>query len=138
MFRFERPVRFAEVDLARMLFFGRFCDFCHDAIEALFDELDGGYPHFTLVRDIGVPTVHFDIDFKAPLRYGDVAVIDVEVCRIGDRSITFRHTLTRKADGIVSAVARQVVVTARLSRTESVPVPDDVRALLSEHLVQGA
>ena len=117
-----------------MVFFGRFCDYCHDAVEALFAGLEGGYPRLTMVRDIGVPTVHIDFDFKAPLRYGDVAVIDVEVLRVGDRSITFRHTLTRKSDDVVSAVARHVVVTARISETETVRVPDDVRALLVGHL----
>ncbi len=134
MFRFERPVRFVEVDAARIVFFGRFCDYCHDALEALFERLDGGYPRLTMVRDIGVPTVHIAFDFKAPLRYGDVALVDVEVLRIGERSIGFRHTLTRKADQVVCAVAHHVVVTARISRIETVPIPDDLRALLGEHL----
>ena len=35
MFRYERPVRFAEVDAARIVFFARYLDFCHDALEAL-------------------------------------------------------------------------------------------------------
>lgn len=82
MFRYERPVRFADVDAARMVFFGRFCDYCHDALEALFEQIDGGYPRLTMVRDVGVPTVHIEFDFKAPLRYGDVAIIEVEVLRM--------------------------------------------------------
>ncbi len=137
MFRYERAVRFAEVDAARMVFFGRFCDYCHDALEALFGGVDGGYPRLTMVRDVGIPTVHIDLDYRSPLRYGDVAVIEVEVEDIGGRSITFRHTMRRKADGVVCAVARHVVVTARISQIETVPIPDDVRALLEGHLVAG-
>ncbi len=135
MFRYERPVRFAEVDAARMVFFGRFCDYCHDALEALFDAVEGGYPRLTMVRDVGIPTVHIDLDFRSPLRYGDVAEVEVEVLRIGARSVTFRHTLRRQADGVVCAVARHVVVTARISAIETVPIPDDVRAVLERHLV---
>jgi 4-hydroxybenzoyl-CoA thioesterase len=60
VFRYERPVRFADVDAARMVFFGRFCDYCHDALEALFEQIDGGYPRLTMVRDVGVPTVHIE------------------------------------------------------------------------------
>jgi 4-hydroxybenzoyl-CoA thioesterase len=138
VFRYERPVRFADVDAARMVFFGRFCDYCHDALEALFEQIDGGYPHLTMVRDVGVPTVHIDFDFKAPLRYGDVAIIDVDVLRIGEHSITFRHTVKRKADGVVSAIARHVVVSARISHLEALPVPGDMRALLEQHLARGA
>ena len=135
MFRYERPVRFPDVDAARMVFFGRFCDYCHEALEALFAQIDGGYPELTMVRDVGIPTVHIEFDFKAPLRYGDVAVIDVDVVRIGEHSITFRHTVARKADGVVSALARHVVVTARISQIETLPVPADMRALLEQHVV---
>ena len=77
MFRLERPVRFAEVDAARIVFFARYLDYCHDAIEALFGALDGGYAELTMKRGLGVPSVHVEIDYHAPLRYGDVAVIDL-------------------------------------------------------------
>ncbi len=134
VFRYERAVRFAEVDAARMVFFGRFCDYCHEALEVLFDGLEGGYAHLTMVRDIGVPSVHIEFDFRSPLRYGDVVLVEVEVLNIGNRSITFRHTLKRKSDGQVSAVARHVVVTAKMSENTSIPIPEDMRALLEEHV----
>jgi 4-hydroxybenzoyl-CoA thioesterase len=135
VFRYERAVRFSEIDAARMVFFARFCDYCHEAIEALFDRLDGGYPRLTMVRDIGVPSVHIEFDFRKPLRYGDTVVVEVEVLRIGERSITFRHTLKRKSDDLVCAIARHVVVTARISRATPLRVPDDMRDVLAEHLV---
>jgi 4-hydroxybenzoyl-CoA thioesterase len=135
VFRYERPVRFSEIDAARMVFFARFSDYCHEAIEALFDALEGGYARLTMVRDVGVPSVHIEFDFKKPLRYGDTVVVEVEVLRIGRTSVTFRHTLKRRSDAAVCAVARHVVVTASISRAEPLPVPDDVRALLAAHLV---
>ncbi len=132
-FRYERPVRFADVDAARIVFFARYLDYCHDAIEALFNELPGGYAHLTMVRDVGVPSVRVEVDYRAPLRYGDVALIDVTVERVGEKSVTLRHELTRKADGVPVATVRQVVVTARLSALGGIPVPDDVRALLARY-----
>ena len=86
-----------------------------------------------MTRDIGVPSVRVEVDYKAPLRYGDVALIDVTVERVGEKSITLRHELTREADGVAVATVRQVVVTARLSALGAVPVPDDVRALLARY-----
>ncbi len=138
MFRFERTIRFAEIDAARMVFFARFCDYCHEALEALFGRLEGGYAQLTMVRDIGIPTVHMELDFRKPLRYGDVVVVDVDVLRIGGRSVTFRHSLRRKSDETVCAVARHVVVTAAISTGQSLPVPDDIRRLLADHLVPDA
>lgn len=134
MFRFERPVRFSDVDAARIVYFARYLDYCHDAIEALFAELPGGYAHLTMVRDVGVPSVRVEVDYRAPLRYGDVALIDLSVERLGARSVTLRHELTRKADGVPVASVRQVVVTARLTELGAVQIPDDVRAVLARHL----
>ncbi len=135
MFRYERPVRFSEIDAAHMVFFARFADYCHEAIEALFERLDGGYARLTMIRDIGVPSVHIEIDFRKPLRYGDTVVVELEVLRIGQTSITLRHTLKRAGDDTTCAVARHVVVTATISRGVPLPVPDDVRHVLAEHMV---
>lgn len=134
MFRYERPVRFADVDAARIVFFARYLDFCHDALEALFAALPGGYPQLTMARGIGIPSVHIEADYKAPLRYGDTGLIDVSVERIGARSVTFRHAISRAADGVACASIRQVVVLCRLDELVPVDIPDDVRALLSQHL----
>jgi 4-hydroxybenzoyl-CoA thioesterase len=134
MFRHERPVRFAEVDAARIVYFARFLDFCHDALEALFAPIPGGYAHLTMVRGVGFPSVRVEVDYRAPLRYGDVALIDVEVERLGNRSVALRYELTRAGDGVPSATVRQVVVVSRLDALASVDMPDDVRALLTRHL----
>ncbi len=130
MFTYERPVRFPEVDAARMVFFARFLEYCHDALEALFGGLPGGYAHLTMVRDIGIPTVRAEIDYTAPLRYGDIAMIEVGVLRLGSRSVTFRHRISRKADGVRCANVSHTVVLSHISRLETVPIPDDVRTLL--------
>lgn len=134
MFRHVRPVRFAEVDAARIVYFARYLDFCHDALEAFFGELPGGYPHLTMVRGLGIPSVRVEVDYLAPLRYGDTALMDVSVERLGQRSITFVHSLTRAADGVRCAAVRQVVVLCRLDDLVSVDIPEDLRALLTPHL----
>jgi len=135
MFVHRRPVRFAEVDAARIVFFARYLEFCHDGLEALFGALDGGYPALTMGRDIGIPSVHAEVHWRAPLRYGDTARIEITVLKLGRTSITFRHRLVRDADDVVCADVRQVVVTALLATLTPVPLPDDVRALLAQHLV---
>ncbi len=133
MFRYERPVRFAEVDAARIVFFARYLEYCHDALEAFFGALPGGYAHLINHRDVGIPSVRVEIDYRAPLRYGDVALIDVTVEKLGTKSVTFHHRLARRDDGVVCAEVRQVVVTAHLRELGSVAIPDDMRALLEQH-----
>ncbi len=134
MFTFLRPVRFAEVDAARLVFFAKYPEFVHDALEDLLSGLEGGYPALTGARDVGIPTVHLSIDFSAPLRYGDRARIEVTVERIGTTSVTFRHAVIRDGDGVLCADIRHTIVTARLSTLAPIAIPDDVRALLQAHV----
>ena len=133
MFEHRRPVRWSDVDAAGIVYFPRFLDYCHDAIEALFGALPGGYPALTMQRRIGVPTVHLEADFRAPLRYGDTCLVCLEVGHLGEKSIRFRHTLLREGDRTTCAVIQHVVATTDLDRLRAVPVPDDARTLLEQH-----
>jgi 4-hydroxybenzoyl-CoA thioesterase len=133
VFLFRRPVRFAEVDAAGLVFFPRYHEYCHDALEAFFGELPGGYAALFRQRDLGVPTVHLETDFKRPLRFGDVARFEMAIERVGRTSLTFHHTIRREADGVIAATVRQVVVMTRISTLTPILVPDDVRDLLDRY-----
>jgi 4-hydroxybenzoyl-CoA thioesterase len=133
VFVFRRPVRFAEVDAAGLVFFPRYHEYCHDALEAFFGELPGGYAALFRERDLGVPTVHLETDFKRPLRYGDVARFEMVIERVGRTSLTFCHTIRRESDGSVAATVRHVVVMTRISTLTPVPVPDDIRGLVERY-----
>lgn len=135
MFLYQRPVRFADVDAARLVFFARFLDYCHEAIEAMFAGLEGGYPHMVQARDLGIPTVRVNAEFVSPLRYGDVARFEIDVLRLGRASFTLRHTIRRDGDGALAATIVHVVVMARLATLTPQPIPDDIRSLLARHLV---
>jgi 4-hydroxybenzoyl-CoA thioesterase len=132
VFTFRRPIRFAEVDAAGLVFFPRVHEYCHDALEALFAALPGGYAAFVADRGLGVPTVRLETDFRAPLRYGDVACFETTVERVGRTSITFHHRIRRDADGVVAADVRHVVVVVQLGTLTPIHVPDDVRQLLEQ------
>jgi 4-hydroxybenzoyl-CoA thioesterase len=133
VFVFRRPVRFAEVDAAGLVFFPRYHEYCHDALEAFFGELPGGYAALFRQRDLGGPTVHLETDFRSPLRFGDVARFDITIERVGRTSLTFHHAIHRESDGIVAATVRQVVVMTQISTLTPIPVPDDIRALLEKY-----
>lgn len=131
---YERPVRFEEVDAAQLVFFPRFLGYCHEAMEALFDDVEGGYVHMVRDRKIGVPAVHVECDFKSPLRYGDVARIETTVAKLGRTSVTFRYALSRASDGAHVASITHVCAVSDLSALRAIPIPDDIRAALERHL----
>jgi 4-hydroxybenzoyl-CoA thioesterase len=134
VFEHAISVRWGDIDAAGIVYFPQFFDYCHQALEALFGALPGGYPTLTMKRRIGVPSVHLEADFRAPLRYGDTCLVRVHVTKIGRSSVTFRHVLTRAEDGVVCAEVTQVVAVSDLAALRSIAVPEDVRAVLTAHL----
>ena len=132
---YERPVRFEEVDAAQIVFFPRFLSYCHEAMEGLFDGVEGGYVRLVRDRKIGVPAVHVECDFTSPLRYGDVARIEVTVEKIGRTSVSFRYALSRVSDGAAVASILHVCAVCDLTTLKAIPIPGDVRSALANHLV---
>ena len=132
---YERPVRFEEVDAAGILFFGRFLNYCHEAMERFFDGVDGGYVGLITQRKIGFPAVHVDATWKAPLRYGDSARIEVSTTNVGTTSCTFRYAIVRVADSAAIATIDHVIVATDLATMSKVPLPGDCRALLEAHRI---
>ena len=134
MISYERPVRFEDVDAAQIVFFGRFFGYCHEAMEAFFASVDGGYAQLVTVRKIGFPAVHVEADFTSPLRYGDTARIAVDVTKIGNKSATLRFIITRAKGGPAVAIITHVCAVSDLVNLHAIPIPDDVRAVLEAHL----
>lgn len=133
-FRFERAVRFDDVDAAGLVYFPRFLGYCHEAMEALFSRVPGGYVDLIGARRVGFPAVHVTTDFTAPLRYGDTARIETRVVALGRTSCRFRYELDRARDGVRAATVEHVCVCTDLEALRSREMPEDVRALLTAHM----
>jgi 4-hydroxybenzoyl-CoA thioesterase len=133
---YERKVSFEEVDAAQIVFFPRFLSYCHEAMEGLFDDIEGGYVRLVRDRKVGVPAVHVECDFRAPLRYGDVARIETTVEKLGRTSVSFRYAIARASDRTAVASVLHVCAVSDLVALKAIPIPDDVRAALERHLVE--
>jgi 4-hydroxybenzoyl-CoA thioesterase len=131
---YERPVRFDEVDPAGIVFFARFMNYAHEAMENFFADIEGGYAGLIQTRKIGFPTVRLEADFKIPLRYGEMLRVETYCSQLGNTSATFVHEMRSAASGEVCAVVRHVVVTVTLGVLKPCPMPPDVRARFLAHL----
>lgn len=131
---FERAIKFEEVDAANIVFFARFVTYAHEAMEHFFSGIEGGYAALILERRVGLPAVHVEMSFSAPVRYGDTLRIETSIAHVGNRSATLRYRMIRARDGVLSAELRHKVVTTDLSALRSCVMPADIRALLLAHL----
>lgn len=134
MIVYERPVRFDEVDPAGIVFFARFMNYAHEAMENFFADIEGGYAGLIQTRKIGFPTVRLEADFKIPLRYGDMLRVETSCSQLGNTSATFVHEMRSAASGELCAIVRHVVVTVTLGVLKPCPMPPDVRARFVAHL----
>ncbi len=134
-FTYERPVRFADEDHAQIVYYPRFFHFFHVAFEELFSE-KFGIPYVDVLgkEKLGFPAVRVENDFKAPLRFGAVADVEVGVERIGKKSITCTYRLTRQKGGELCAAGKVTVAAVNMTDFSAVPIPEKYRVLFAQLL----
>ncbi len=125
-------VRFGDCDPAGIVYFPRYFDFFHQAMETWFPtHLGFGYDEFIRDRKLGFPAVHSEADFERPSRFGERIEIRMRVTRLGQSSIGFAYEV-HGADGR-RATGRSVCVVMNLDASspdhgKAVVMPAELRA----------
>jgi 4-hydroxybenzoyl-CoA thioesterase len=139
MFACEIPIRFGDVDHARIVYYPHFFHFCHVAMEELFAKAVGVPYHEVIGRERrGYPTVHIETDFRKTVGFGETLRMEVSVLRIGTSSVDFRFEGKRRSDGETAFVAKITTVCVDMDRFTSLPVPDAHRVAFQRLLVPPA
>jgi 4-hydroxybenzoyl-CoA thioesterase len=134
MFKYSQPVRFADIDHAGIVYYPRYFHYFHVAFEELWRARVGPAAYSEIIdKDrIGFPAVRAECDFKAPLKFGDTAEIEVTIPRLGTKSITFRYRIFRSADRVLCAEGQVVCAVVDLAKFVAVAIPADVAAMLHD------
>ena len=83
----------------------------------------------------GVILAHAEIDYRRPVRSGEVLEVGIGVAAIGRTSFTYDYEIA-DASGAVVATARTVQVMYDYGAHKPVPVPDAIRAKISVPVLQ--
>ena len=134
MFTYTTPVRFSDVDHAGIVYYPRFFHYFHLAFEELWRTRMGPRAYSALLDEehVGFPAVRAECDFKAPLRFGDTAEIELSVARMGEKSITFRYRVYRAEPRELAAEGLVVCAVVDLARFVAIAIPEHVANLLSD------
>lgn len=138
MFRYSQPVRFADVDHAGIVYYPRYFHLFHVAFEELWRARIGPQAYSEIIdrERIGFPAVRAECDFKAPLKFGDTADIEVSIPRLGTKSITFRYRIFRAASSpdarVLCAEGQVVTAVVDLAKFVAVAIPGHVAAMLQD------
>ena len=128
-------VRWGDCDPAGIVFFPKFFEMFHDAMESWFgDCLGAPYDAVTVRRKLGLPSVHTEADFKIPTRFGEALTVELRIGHVGRTSIRLDYTV-RGVDGDVRATGATVCAVMDLdpqrdTLRRAVPLPDDLRTAI--------
>lgn len=135
-------VRFGDCDPAGIVYFPRFFDFFHDAMETWFSaHLGVAYAQVVTGRKIGFPAVHSEADFKVPCAFGESIAVELRVAKLGRSSIGLDY-LVRGADGGLRLTGATTSVVMDLDPASpgfrrAIAVPDDLRARIAAFMLAG-
>jgi len=122
-------IRFDDVDGAGILYYPRYFHLCHQTLEDVFDQgAPVSYPEMIHGRRLGLPTVAIESTFTSPLSYGDTAVVNLAVERIGTSSLILVFTIRRRGPDTECFRARITTVLTDLDALRAVPFPADLRS----------
>ncbi len=120
-------VRWAEVDMQKIVFNGHYLTYIDTAIAEYWREIGLPYPDGYVERfasDIYLRKA--TLEYLGPARYDDELTVCCRVARLGRSSMTFHFEIYRQAEGLVSA--ELVYVNADPSTMKAAPLPEDLRA----------
>ncbi|MCL2012888.1 MAG: acyl-CoA thioesterase [Cystobacterineae bacterium] len=151
-------IRFHHVDFARVVYFPRFFDYCHQVFEDFVQAEFGRSYHSLMEKEgLGFPLVHAEADFKTPFRFGEIARVVLEIKHMGETSLsclyTFFHEGTPPQEETLSqegtpphegenvlkeakeAAARITLVGSciHLKQFKPTPIPEGWRSIFAKH-----
>ena len=125
MFVHKESVRFRDLDPMGHVNNAVFLTYIESARAAFLQHLGA----VQTLEDLAIIVARVEIDFRAPVRFGDEVEVTVRATRFGEKSFDLEHEL-RVGDTVV-AEAKTVLVTYDYERREPVSIPDEWREKLA-------
>jgi acyl-CoA thioester hydrolase len=140
-FRTIRRVEFHDTDMAGIVHFTAFFRYMevaeHDLLRSLELSVVARDPHGAGPDEhISWPRVSAHCDFRAPARVDDLLQTEVAIEQLGNKSVTYRFTMTR--DAVLVAEGRMTAVCCRIRPhlpPEPIMIPDAIRQKLAPFCV---
>ncbi|MFQ5533393.1 MAG: acyl-CoA thioesterase [Sphingomonadales bacterium] len=133
VFSTDIPIRFADCDLAGVMFYPRLIERIQQVVERWFDQgLGLDFHQVHVVNGWGLPTVDLHCEFVHPSRLGDVLSFTLWLEKIGRTSFIVR--IEARCGGEMRAKARLVMVMRSFYRPENTEIPTDLRTAMGKFL----
>ena len=124
-------VRFGEIDHAGVMYYPALFHRMHQGFEDFWDEAaQCNYADILSKHGVGFPLVHVDCSFSKPFRLGELLRLELDIARIGTRSVSFRFRLGQGDDPEVRAEATMVLGVIDFEKFSGCELPPTLREYL--------
>lgn len=128
-FVYRERVRFRDVDLQRIVYYGKYLDYFDNAFYEYLRHLGFASGDLNARHDFDTSVVRMEIDYVAPARFDELLEIGVRVTRMGRSSIDASYE-ARNPVGVVCR-ARLVLVNFDAETARARPIPPPIRAAIA-------
>lgn len=121
-------VRWAEVDMQKIVFNGHYLTYIDTAIAEYWREIGLAYPDGYVERYANdVYLRKATVEYLGSARYDDILEIGCRVARLGRSSMTFAFEIYREGEDLPLVSAELVYVNAEPATMKAAPLPEEVR-----------
>jgi 4-hydroxybenzoyl-CoA thioesterase len=130
----EVQVRFGHCDPATFVYYPRYFEMLNGFIEDWCEDgLEASFPGLMYHQGILAPTVHLNVNFPNPSRFGDRLTFQLNVAKIGKSSV---HVIVvGSCQGEVRLTAEQTLVFMSATERKAVAIPADIVHRLKRYVV---
>jgi len=138
-YEYKRLVNWSECDPGGIIFFPNYARWVADGLSMLFIQL-GWDPNLPLGggKGRGIPSVGLNLKFNKPALLHETIVHQIKVTKLGGASMSFSHAILRGDEALMEATETRIWAehdALNPGGLHSMPIPDALRALLSEDKV---
>ncbi len=127
-FTYSERVRFRDVDLQHIVYYGKYLEYIDNAFYEYLRHLGFDTGSLTSQHGFDTSVVRLEIDYQAPARFDEVLRIGVLVTRLGRSSIHVRYDVKNEAGDVCRA--RVVMVNYDAETARARPIPDPIRTAI--------
>ncbi len=119
----EVVVRFSEVDMLTIVWHGHYVTYFEEGRQAFGEKYGLGYMQ-VYEQGFSIPIVKLTLEYKQPLKFGEVAVIETTYVETEAAKLIFKYVVRNKETGKQIAIGETIQVFVDTQGSLSLTVPD--------------
>ncbi len=130
LFTIDEYVRWSDVDVAGIIFYGAYVRFFEIAETELFRSAGVAYGEVFERFDLWLPRVHLECDFQYPARLDDRLRVAAYVSSFGNSSLRLNFDVLHVGENQLAVTGHEVLCATDRKTMKPKDLPEDLRSLL--------